>query len=140
MNRQMPEPQPVYYARVDRETSRKKGPWLDGDTFILERLVAPPALKEGEVWVRLLEVDTPETQGETLEAGLAAAAFTRLWLERVSRDSPSWPLVLQPVKKDSFGRWLSYVWARSTGESLNDALVVAGHSSRVSAMQQLREA
>lgn len=125
-------------ARIDYDTTRKKGPFVDGDTFILERLVSPkPRLEEGEMWVRLLEVDTPELSGSTHTQGLAAAVYTRLWLERIERETSRWPFVVEALEKDSFGRWLSYVWRRSTGECLNEALISAGHSTRISAKEQI---
>lgn len=140
MTRAMPEVQPVFLARVDLQTTRVKGFLVDGDTFILERLLAAPAVKEGEMWIRPLEVDTAETSGATLEEGLKAAAYTKMWLSSTIYNEFLWPLILQPVKKDSFGRWLSYVWDRSNGRCLNDDIIEAGLSDRVSAMMQLKEA
>lgn len=130
--RAMPEPQRVFLARLDRETARVAGPTLDGDTVICECLLChEPHLKQGEIHLRLLEVDTPEIRGETRDAGLAAKAFTQLWLEMAERGGDEWPLLVQFVKLDSFGRWLAWVWARSTGESLSEALIAAGHSERL---------
>ncbi len=57
-----PTYQKVYPARMDYDTRRAKGPFLDGDSFIMERKLLDESrtLKQGEVRVRLLEVDTPE--------------------------------------------------------------------------------
>ncbi|MEJ7871426.1 MAG: hypothetical protein WKF67_04145, partial [Rubrobacteraceae bacterium] len=52
----------VYPARMDHETRRVKSCFIDGDSFIVERKILDESrtLKQGEVHVRLLEVDTPE--------------------------------------------------------------------------------
>lgn len=142
MAKEMPSVSKVYPARLDRETRRPKGPFIDGDSFIVSRLLKEESrtLKEGEVHVRLLEVDTPEVKGATKEAGLAAAAFTRLWLESVERTGGRWPFLLQTTVDDSFGRILCWIWDVATGEALHEALLRAGHSERISAMQQLKDA
>lgn len=137
-----PTHQKVYPARIDHENRRVKGPYLDGDSFVMERKLLDESrtLKQGEVHVRLLEVDTPEVRGPTKEAGFAAASFTYLWLQSVERTGGAWPFLLQTTVDDSFGRVLSYVFARETGEALHEAILEAGHSERVSAMMQIREA
>ena len=137
-----PEYQKVYPARMDHETRRIKGCYIDGDTFIMERKVLDDSrtLKEGEVRIRPLEVDTPEISQATKEAGLAAAAFTRTWLESVERTGGRWPFLLQTTVSDSFGRLLSYVYSAETGEALHEAILEAGHSKRVSALEQIKEA
>lgn len=140
---ELPEVQWVSPARLDYEVERPTGPFQDGDTFIIERLLSRerPRLKEGEVWVRPLKVDTPEITGATKAAGLAAAQFTREWLEAAElRTEGRWPLVVQAIKKDVFGRLLCYIWARDTGEALHDAIIAAGHSERISALAQLKAA
>lgn len=143
MTKEMPDITWAYLTRPDYETVRAKGCFVDGDTVICERMLhkGRRLLKEAELWLRLLEVDTPELRSPTLEAGLAAAAFTRSWIEDAERRMDGyWPLILQDIKTDSFGRVLCYVWARDTGESLNEAILAAGHSPRISALQQLRDA
>ncbi|MEJ7871427.1 MAG: hypothetical protein WKF67_04150, partial [Rubrobacteraceae bacterium] len=78
----------------------------------------------------------------TKEAGLAAAAFTRWWLE-TTENSPTaeaWPFLLQTTVDDSFGRILAKIYARETGEALHEAIIAAGHSERVSAMAQIKAA
>ncbi len=139
-----PTHQKVYLARMDHETRRLKGPYMDGDSFIIERKILDESrtLKQGEVHVRLLEIDTPEIRGETKEAGLAAADFTRWWLQTVenSLTADAWPLLLQTTVDDSFGRVLAYVFARETGEALHEAIIAAGHSERLSAMAQIKAA
>ncbi len=137
-----PRYEKVYPARMDHETRRAKGCYIDGDSFIMERKILDESrtLKQAEVRVRLLEIDTPEVRGATLEAGLAAAAFTRLWLESVERSGDMWPFLLQTTVDDSFGRVLATLWARDTGEALHEAIIAAGHSKRVSAMAQIKAA
>lgn len=136
----MPEPQRTFLARMDRETERKGGCFIDGDTFVCECLLSQePRLKQGEVRIRLLEVDTPEVKGKTKEPGLAAAAFTRLWLESVERTGGRWYFLIQFVKKDSFGRWLAYLWDCTTGECLNEALVREGHAKPMPLTKHLKE-
>lgn len=129
-------------ARVDYESERSKGPFVDGDTFIIERLLSRerPKLKEGEVWVRLLEVDTAENRDPTKAAWLAAKEFTQGWLEDAERNSGqgAWPFIVQAIKKDVFGRLLCYLMRVDTGEMLHDALYNAGHTERIPALVQLR--
>lgn len=143
----MPQIDWVYPAHADYNTVRVKGPFVDGDTFIVERLLNQQGLKESEVWVRLLEVNTAEVTGDTKEAGLIAAAWTKDWLETASNTASGaslayakWPLAIQTLKKDSFGRHLAYIWNRTTGECLNDAIIEAGLSERISALMQLKAA
>ena len=137
-----PPYQKVYPARMDHETRRAKGPYIDGDSFVMERKLLDESrtLKQGEVHVRLLEVDTPELKGSTRNAGLVAAGFTRLWLESVERTGGRWPFILQTTVDDSFGRILAYVYSAETGEALHEAILEAEHSARVSAMAQIQAA
>lgn len=130
----------VYEARIDYETARKRGPFVDGDTFIVERMLTREGLKESGVWIRLLEVDTAEVTGSTREKGLEAATWTSEWLVEAQSVPGDWPLLIQTVKKDSFGRHLAYVWSRMSGECLNDAIIEAGYSIRISALEQLSKA
>jgi endonuclease YncB( thermonuclease family) len=133
----MPELTNLFLARVDRETERENGPFIDGDTFILEcALCHEPRLKQGEVRIRLLGVDCPEVTGPTREEGLKATEFTKQWLENA--EIGPWSLMVQTTKKDSFGRWLSKIWNRNTGECLNDTLVRSGHGAAVPIMRHLR--
>jgi endonuclease YncB( thermonuclease family) len=138
--KEMPALDWVYPARIDYETARKRGPFVDGDTFIIERMLDQQGLREGEVWVRLLEVDTAELTGATQQAGAEAAAWTSEWLVEAQSNPGRWPLLVQTVKKDSFGRHLAYVWCRATGKCINDEIIEAGYSGRISALEQLSKA
>ena len=81
--------------------------------------------------LRLLGVNTPEMQKPTREAGEAAKAFTSRWVVRDGLESDPFPLVIQTVKADVFGRYLADIWRLVDGEHLNEALVEAGHAVRV---------
>lgn len=97
---------------------------VDGDTLRVE-VTGPGPLSRGEHRVRLLEIDSPELDGEAgPECGATAAATfvrerapagTRIWLEADRRDL------------DRFGRPLRYVWTVD-GAMLNRAIVEAGHA------------
>lgn len=117
-----------------------RSPYVDGDTFILERILAKDnkgwRLVEGGVWIRLLEVDTPEVTGVTKEAGFIAKQKTIDWL---SAGFGPWPFLLYPIKKDSFGRWLSYLWDLSTGKCLNEYLIGEGYGVTPKISQQQLE-
>lgn len=113
----------IYRAQVTRV--------IDGDTvevygdngrhsFFIER-------------VRLLGVDAPEMKGATYAAGVAARDFVAQWVHRAQAEQvgEEWPFVLRTFKSDSFGRWLGYLNRMDgDGESLNDALLSAGHATR----------
>jgi hypothetical protein len=82
MNRAMPEPQRVFPARITRQAVRVTASSTETSSW-WSLLCQEPHLKQGEIHLRLLEVDTPEVKGVTRDAGIAAKAFTQLWLEAV---------------------------------------------------------
>lgn len=89
---------------------------IDGDTFEAQVAIAPH-----HIWyprVRVLGVDTPELDGATKPAALAAKAFTEAWLSRG-------PVVLVACKEDHFGRLLATV--QRDGDNLATLLINAGH-------------
>lgn len=100
---------------------------VDGDTLRVE-VTGPGPLPDGEHRVRLLEIDSPELDGDGgPECGAAAAAAhvrdrvpagSRVWLEADRQDL------------DRFDRPLRYVWT-SDGALLNRAIVEAGHARTV---------
>jgi micrococcal nuclease len=98
---------------------------VDGDT--LDLMVDLGFKRYSRERIRLMGVDTPETHGETREAGDAATAFVIEWCKTCEL-----PLVLESHKKDSFGRWLGSLYRQEEGgvmgESLADALLAAGHA------------
>lgn len=73
--------------------------------------------------LRLIGVDTPERNEEGWDA---ARLFVVDWLAQAGDDG--WPLLVRTEKADSFGRYLAEVWRRVDGESLNAALLAAGHA------------
>ncbi len=123
---------PSYPARLEGPHVRNgRGPVVDGDSLLVKRLLASDErdweIVEGGVVVRLLSVDTPETNRlATREMGLHFAAFTRSWLEARMASGDSWPLTLDATFRDSFGRWLANILDARTGESLSDALIAEG--------------
>lgn len=105
-----------------------KGPIIDGDSFLLKRLLASDTkdweITENGVVVRLLSVDTPEVNRLTTRAsGLHFSTFTEDWL---ARRMGEWPLEMDATMRDAFGRWLCWVADAKTGESLSDALIAEG--------------
>lgn len=153
-NSSMPLLTPAFKCRVDRETRRKKGPYLDGDTFIVMRLLAEEKnglrLMQGDCHVRLLgldsyEVDDPDPAIRAL--AWAAADRLRAWLEEAEASFKGpWPFVMVPMAMDSFGRFLVNFWDAASGASLNDYLLTqrtedgeALYKVR-SVQQQIREA
>lgn len=97
-------------------TGVEPGRVVDGDTFDAKISLAP-----GHVWykrIRILGVDTPELEGATKPAALAAKAFAETWLRRGE-------VTIAACKEDSFGRLLGDV--TRDGESLAQQLITAGH-------------
>lgn len=128
-------PSYAYEAVVDRV--------VDGDTLDLTIDLGFRTFTRQRV--RLYGVDTPEVYGvkkgsEEYLAGKAASDFTKRWVDELndlevlirSHDG-------KPFGQGKYGRWLVEVWSRDPGEdcqgapeeSLNDALVEAGHAVRV---------
>jgi micrococcal nuclease len=84
---------------------------IDGDTFECDvNLDFDITL---EITVRLLGVDTWETKGPQKELGLAAKNYLKGLIEN------KW-LRVDPVKKDSFGRWLCFAYFN--GECLSELM------------------
>lgn len=123
MSSVMPIVSPVFNAELIRV--------IDGDTLVV--MLHKHHGDRSDKKIRLLGVDTPELTGTDKEAGIAARTFVLEWLGAES-------LVVQTVKIDSFGRWLSYVWRTTDGASLADALRDSGHARAVSVLAQLAEA
>lgn len=96
---------------------------IDGDTLLLALDVGFASVRTERV--RLLGINTPEVVGATRAAGLAATRFVEAW---VLPSTEPWPLMVQTVKTDAFGRYLALVWRRSDGASLTDDLLAAGHA------------
>ncbi|MDP9479813.1 MAG: thermonuclease family protein [Actinomycetota bacterium] len=115
----MPEVQQVFDAELVRV--------IDADTLViqLDKFHGDQSTKT----LRLLGVDAPELR---TEGGKAARDFAASFL--------AGPLVVQTAKFDSFGRVLAYVWRKSDGASLGDALREAGHARAVSELAQLKAA
>ncbi len=106
---------------------------LDGDTLSLlvdlgfgMRLSQTPDKRNR---FRLHGVDAPETnRAETREAGLTAKAYTTEWLSEAARLHPEWPLLVEVLAFDNFGRILCTIWRRGDGRCLNVDLIEAGHA------------
>ena len=112
----MPTQDWVFRSRAERV--------IDGDT--IEITIDQGLHSERYEQVRILGVNCPEIHGPSKVAGDAAAAFTRSWL---GTNAPgTWPLRIQTVKDDAFGRWLATVWRVSDGACLNDDLLSSGNA------------
>lgn len=83
--------------------------------------------------IRLYGVNTPEIFGAKAKdiiektEGLAAKVFVEKWVQ----DNPE--LILssfdsRKIGQEKYGRWLGVLKSKITDESLNDALIEAGHS------------
>ena len=115
---EMPEHAYVYRARPERV--------IDGDTICLvidAGFGLWVAGGHGGARVRLLGVDTPERNEPGWDA---ARAFTSAWL--FATGGNEWPLVIQTVKADNFGRYLGDIWRVTDGRHLNRDLIEAGHA------------
>lgn len=83
------------------------------------------------VVVRYYEINTPESTGDVQKWGLAASLFVKNKLTNAAE------IVLEatavPAVKESYGRWLGYVWYKETADSdfklLNLELVENGFSA-----------
>lgn len=81
--------------------------------------------------IRYYEVNTPESTGDVQKWGLAASLFVKNKLTNAAE------IVLEatavPAEKESYGRWLGYVWYKETADSdfklLNLELVENGFSA-----------
>lgn len=134
--REMPKVQPVFFAQLVS--------LYDGDT---------PTMKiwrffgdESKRTLRLLEVDCPEIRAkskEEKEAARAAKDFALSWFAEASvnlgrEGSMIWPFVVQASEvKEKYGRTLAYVFRKSDGDCLNDALNREGHGTYVPLIEHL---
>ena len=104
---------------------------VDGDTLDVELDVGFHARRTERL--RLANVNCPEMHGATHDAGLAASDFTRTWVydndshARAAILHDTYDLTVETFKSDNFGRYMAIV-RNEAGESLNDALVAAGHA------------
>lgn len=121
----MPNPAPVFYGNFLRA--------VDGDTLSVEIDKFHDDFSRKRL--RLLEVNCPEVRGVTRDAGFAALHFAT---EFFSHDM-DWGLVVQTALADKYGRRLAYVWRRSDGALLNEALVTSGHGTWISVTQHILE-
>ncbi len=137
-----PMPTDLFVARGTLERA------IDGDTLLLARLDwgggwEPRA--EFHRRVRLLGVDAPELRDPAERAaGLAAKAWVEDWLLNAvqwaaARGEP-WPLRLQTVKTEVFGRYLAYLWRVADGRLLNDDLLGTEHGQHYRDSQWRRTA
>lgn len=89
--------------------------------------------------LRLLGVNTPELHAKETEvraAAQAAADYTHRWIDAarpVPIPEPShpvqpWPFLIATSKSDAFGRWLATVGFPDLDNTLNAALLNAGHA------------
>jgi len=114
----MPSQAWVYRARALRA--------VDGDTLDVELDQGLHTRRLERL--RLLGVNAPEVHGPSRDAGLAATAWTRGWLDAAATGAPgvAWPLLLQTTRSDVFGRWLATCWRVGDGACLNDDILAAG--------------
>jgi micrococcal nuclease len=96
---------------------------IDGDT--IEVLVDLGFRRFSRERIRLAFIDAPEVHGATRADGDAATDFAKQWLATAEAAGP---LILLSHKADSFGRWLGSLYHSTTGESLAEALMAAGHA------------
>jgi len=100
---------------------------VDGDTVDLE--IDCGMHNRRVERVRILHVNTPEIRGVVDRApGYAAMAFTTDWLRTAAIGTMGWPLIVQTVKTDSFGRYLCDIWREVDGANLSDDLLSSGNA------------
>ena len=95
---------------------------IDGDTFVARIDMGFNTYTIQTV--RLEGVDTPEITGPEKEKGLEVKEFMEEWL--LPRPGLPKGLIVRTEKEDSFGRWLSTVWAEEINGkwcNLNDLLL-----------------
>ena len=105
---------------------------VDGDTF--DATVDLGFSASLDMRLRLLGADTFEPRGDTRELGLAATEFTRQWF--LTHADPAGRVLIVTVpdrrerdQRDSFGRYLAFVWNIAKSANLNEALITAGHTT-----------
>lgn len=115
---------------------------VDGDTIWAEPLVAGSLALAATHKIRILEIDTPEIYGGTVECfGPEASAFAR---QQIPVGSVVY-LLADKEDKDRYGRFLRYVW-RDNGAFYNDMAVRQGFAKAALYMpndlyiNQMREA
>ncbi len=115
----MPEQLWVYRAKPQRV--------IDGDSLVvLLDLGLGVHLGRGNegAHLRLLSIDTPERN----EPGwFAAREFTITWLAEAG--DANWPLRIQTLRADNFGRYLCEVWRVSDQRHLNTDLLSSNHAT-----------
>lgn len=99
---------------------------IDGDT--LDLLIDQGMHGYRRERFRLLAIDTPELRGEDRALGLAAKGFVIAWIDYANTYPGEWPLFVQTMKADVFGRYLAHVWRRVDWGNLSDALIAAGYA------------
>jgi micrococcal nuclease len=95
---------------------------IDGDTVVL-------AGRDGEVTVRLLEVDAPESKDRDQPVQCFAAAATRA-LRGLIPEGSAVRVLADRDPTDRYGRTLLYVWNRA-GVFVNERLVRRGFARAV---------
>ena len=94
---------------------------VDGDTIIVTLDLGFKAFQKG-VRLRLAGINTPELRGESREEGKRAKGVVEHFFEKLGPG-----VTIRSVKKDSFGRYIAYVWAdRRTSVCLNKVLLEHG--------------
>lgn len=122
----MIEPRWIKRGRVKWDTSIYRH---DGDSFLVDfdlghGIYLLTNNRADRQVVRLLDVDCPERYKV---GGSEATAFTEQWMTLAEFYDDEWYLEIQTVKRDSFGRWLSYVRRLLDGRYLHEDLIAAGH-------------
>lgn len=112
-------PQGAQKARVAKN--------VDGDTIWADPLEAGSLAFNATHKIRILEIDTPEIYGGTVECyGPEASAFAK---QQIPTGSVVY-LLGDKEDKDRYGRFLRYVW-RESGAFYNDMAVRTGHAKAV---------
>lgn len=99
---------------------------IDGDTIVVE--VDRGFDDYSKKRLRLAGINTPEMRGPDKAKGQLAKEFVQQWFENASREL----LSVLTLKKDSFGRWISYIYKYSEEtkqtECLNQTLLDTKHA------------
>lgn len=102
---------------------------VDGDTYDFEVDLGFRTTKE--IRVRPLDVDTAETwfvshDSEEYERGVIHTEFVEEWFEEAREEyDGKWPFVVDTKKDETgkYGRWLAYIYRKSDGEEVTEALI-----------------
>lgn len=92
----------------------------DGDTFKL--VIRPWIGQQNYATIRLLGIDTAELHGERHSLAVEQKVFVEAWMDRAD-DKGEFPLIVEAIGEDSFGRILADVKLNDTGEYLSDAVL-----------------